>query len=40
VAIAWNDPAIGIDWPISSPALSAKDSAAPRLAELLSGLTG
>ena len=34
VAIAWNDPAIGIAWPIASPALSAKDQAAPRLAEL------
>jgi dTDP-4-dehydrorhamnose 3,5-epimerase len=32
-AILWNDPDIGIDWPIASPVLSAKDSAAPRLAE-------
>jgi len=31
-AILWNDPAIGIDWPIASPVLSVKDSAAPRLA--------
>jgi dTDP-4-dehydrorhamnose 3,5-epimerase len=32
--IAWNDPAIDIDWPIAvPPALSAKDAAAPRLAD-------
>jgi len=31
-AIAWNDPAIGIEWPISDPVLSAKDAAAPTLA--------
>jgi len=31
-AILWNDPAIGIDWPIASPVLSAKDAAAPPLA--------
>lgn len=29
--IAWNDPDIGIKWPISKPVLSAKDAAAPRL---------
>lgn len=34
LAIAWNDPAIGIDWPIGEPLLSAKDATAPRLAEL------
>lgn len=27
------DPAIGVDWPIENPALSAKDAAAPTLAE-------
>ncbi len=32
--IAWDDPAIGIDWPIDgTPQLSAKDAAAPRLAD-------
>ena len=32
--IAWNDPAIGIDWPIDTvPALSAKDAAAPLLVD-------
>jgi dTDP-4-dehydrorhamnose 3,5-epimerase len=29
--VAWNDPDIGIAWPITEPALSAKDAAAPRL---------
>lgn len=32
--IAWDDPAIGIDWPVAKPALSAKDAAAPRLADV------
>ena len=30
-SIAWNDPEIGIDWPVDSPRLSPKDAAAPRL---------
>jgi dTDP-4-dehydrorhamnose 3,5-epimerase len=30
-AVAWNDPDIGIDWPVREPRLSAKDAAAPRL---------
>ena len=32
-SILWNDPAIGIEWPIAKPVLSAKDANAPRLAE-------
>jgi len=32
--ILWNDPAIGIRWPISAPVLSAKDAAAQPLAAL------
>ena len=32
-SIAWNDPAIGVAWPVSQPLLSEKDAAAPRLAE-------
>jgi dTDP-4-dehydrorhamnose 3,5-epimerase len=33
-ALAWDDPDIGIRWPIERPELSAKDAAAPRLGEL------
>jgi dTDP-4-dehydrorhamnose 3,5-epimerase len=32
-SVAWNDPAIGIPWPVREPLLSAKDRAAPRLAD-------
>jgi dTDP-4-dehydrorhamnose 3,5-epimerase len=32
--LLWNDPAIGIRWPIEQPVLSAKDAAGRRLAEL------
>ncbi len=34
LAVAWNDPAIGIEWPVAEPVLSAKDAAARPLAEL------
>ena len=34
-AIRWNDPSIGIDWPIADPQLSAKDSVAPSWAEAM-----
>ena len=34
VCIAWNDPDIGIRWPVSCPLLSKKDAAAPNLREL------
>ena len=34
IGVAWNDPDIGIDWPIAEPLLSAKDAAAPRLKEI------
>ncbi len=30
-AIRWNDPAIGIEWPVGSPILSRKDAEAPFL---------
>lgn len=33
-AIRWDDPAIGIDWPVSNPVVSAKDAEAPLLAEI------
>ena len=32
--IAWDDPRIGIAWPVAAPSLSAKDAAAPRLEAL------
>ena len=32
--VLWNDPDIGIDWPVESPILSEKDVNAPRLSEL------
>jgi dTDP-4-dehydrorhamnose 3,5-epimerase len=33
--LAWNDPAVGIEWPADQPVLSARDRANPRLAEVL-----
>lgn len=33
-AIAWDDPDIGVDWPIKDGRLSNKDAAAPGLAEM------
>jgi dTDP-4-dehydrorhamnose 3,5-epimerase len=38
LAVAWNDPELGIAWPLESPALSNRDAAAPRLAEVLNRL--
>jgi dTDP-4-dehydrorhamnose 3,5-epimerase len=35
ITIAWNDPAIGIPWPVSMPVLSGRDRAAGPLASLL-----
>ncbi len=32
--LIWNDPTVGIDWPIQSPILSKKDSMLPKLIEL------
>lgn len=34
VSVRWDDPAIGINWPIQQPVLSAKDAAAPLLADV------
>jgi dTDP-4-dehydrorhamnose 3,5-epimerase len=33
-AVRWNDPDLGIQWPVKDPILSDKDAQAPRLAEL------
>ena len=30
----WNDPALGIEWPVSDPLLSKKDRSHPRLCDL------
>ena len=38
MTVAWNDPEIGIAWPVESPILSAKDAAAPRLRDVLDRL--
>ena len=40
VAIAWNDPAIGIAWPVPKPILSARDAAAKALAEIVGPSAG
>lgn len=34
ISVAWNDPAIGIPWPLESPALSGRDAGAPLLSEI------
>jgi dTDP-4-dehydrorhamnose 3,5-epimerase len=38
IGVIWNDPDIGIQWPIADPMLSDKDAAAPRLRDLLEAL--
>jgi dTDP-4-dehydrorhamnose 3,5-epimerase len=34
IAIAWNDPRVGIEWPVREPILSPKDAGARTLAEI------
>ena len=36
--IAWNDPDVGVEWPVSEPLLSERDRQAPRLAEVADDL--
>lgn len=36
-SLRWDDPDLGIDWPVDAPVLSAKDGAAPRLGEIPAG---
>jgi dTDP-4-dehydrorhamnose 3,5-epimerase len=38
IGVLWNDPEIGIDWPVQAPQLSAKDAANPPLREMLGTL--
>jgi dTDP-4-dehydrorhamnose 3,5-epimerase len=38
VGIMWNDPALGINWPISTPVLSNRDQRHPPLGELIDKL--
>lgn len=33
-SLRWNDPEVGIDWPVEAPVLSDKDAAAPLLRDL------
>lgn len=34
LVVAWNDPGIGIDWPVADPVLNERDGTAPRLSEV------
>jgi dTDP-4-dehydrorhamnose 3,5-epimerase len=36
-SVSWNDPDLGISWPVADPVLSDKDRAAPRLAQIPPG---
>jgi len=36
-SILWNDPEIGVEWPVEDPTLSEKDRAAPSLSEIPEG---
>lgn len=36
--IAWDDPEVGVEWPVEDPLLSERDKGAPRLAEVLDTL--
>jgi dTDP-4-dehydrorhamnose 3,5-epimerase len=38
IGIAWNDPALGIAWPVTQPILSARDARHPPLADLTDNL--
>jgi dTDP-4-dehydrorhamnose 3,5-epimerase len=35
ITVRWDDPEIGIAWPVAQPLLSPRDAAAPRLRELM-----
>jgi dTDP-4-dehydrorhamnose 3,5-epimerase len=36
--IAWDDPDVGVDWPVADPLLSERDKGAPRLSEVAENL--
>jgi dTDP-4-dehydrorhamnose 3,5-epimerase len=36
--IAWDDPDVGVEWPVAEPLLSERDKSAPRLAEVADSL--
>jgi dTDP-4-dehydrorhamnose 3,5-epimerase len=38
VGFAWDDPDVGIEWPVSDPVLSDRDREAPALADIRAGL--
>jgi len=38
VVVAWNDPDLGIDWPVAAPLLSERDAGAARLRDLSDAL--
>ncbi len=38
IGVVWNDPEIGINWPVPDPVLNEKDRTAPRLAEIVQKL--
>ena len=38
IGIAWNDPALGISWPVTTPILSARDGRHPALAAVMDKL--
>lgn len=39
IGIVWNDPEIGIEWPVAEPLVNDKDGNAPRLAEIVHKLS-
>lgn len=38
IGFLWNDPDVGVVWPVAEPILSAKDTVAPRLSQILEKL--
>ena len=38
IGVVWNDPEIGIAWPVADPVLNEKDRKAPRLADIVQKL--